>query len=143
MHTPQELLRLALLGQRARGRLHHAGYSACPGSLRDPISKWSGLLARCLSEAGRVRAARGRPSVLAERRRHRRSAAAMACGWRGLQFAGAQDSIAYLYALWQATGAARRPAHLPLWTTGLRRDFPNHINVILSDLWDTKCMESL
>jgi hypothetical protein len=31
------------------------------------IPKWSGLLARCLSEAGRVRAARGRPSVLAER----------------------------------------------------------------------------
>ena len=60
------------------------------------ISKWSGLLARCLSEEGRVRAARGHPSVLAERRRHRRSAAAMACGWRGLQFAGAQDSITYL-----------------------------------------------
>jgi hypothetical protein len=60
------------------------------------ISKWSGLLARCLSEAGRVRAARGRPSVLAERRRHRSSAVAMACGWRGLQFAGAQDSMAYL-----------------------------------------------
>ena len=97
VHTPQELFCRALLGQRARGRLHHAGYSACPGSLRDPISKWSGLLARCLSEAGRVRTARGRPSVLAERRRHRCSAAAMACGWRGLQFAGAQDSIAYLY----------------------------------------------
>ena len=27
-----------------------------------------------------------------------------------------------LYALWQAAGAARRPAHLALWTTGLRRD---------------------
>ena len=106
--------------------------------LTGPISKWSGLLVRCLSETGRVRAAHGRPSVLAERRRHRRSAAAMACGWRGLQFAGAQDSIAYLYALWQAAGAARRPAHLPLWTTGLRRDCPDHINVILSDLWDTK-----
>ena len=24
----------------------------------------------------------------------------------------------------QAAGAARRPAHLPLWTTGLRRDSP-------------------
>ena len=34
---------------------------------------------------------------------------------------------------WQAAGAARRPAHLPLWTTGLRRDCPDHINVILSD----------
>jgi len=27
-----------------------------------------------------------------------------------------------LYAVWQAAGAARRPAHLPLWTTGLRRE---------------------
>jgi hypothetical protein len=47
------------------------------------------------------------------------------------------------YALWQAAGAARRPAHLPLWTTGLRRDCPDHINVILSDRWDTKWTESL
>jgi hypothetical protein len=29
---------------------------------------------------------------------------------------------ARLYALWQAAGAARRPAHLPLSTTGLLRD---------------------
>ena len=35
VHTPQELFCCALLGQRARGRLHHAGYSACPGSLLD------------------------------------------------------------------------------------------------------------
>ena len=27
--------------------------------------------------------------------------------------------LARLYPLWQAAGAARRPAHLPLWTTGI------------------------
>jgi hypothetical protein len=38
--------------------------------------------------------------------------------------------LARLYALWQAAGAARRPAHLPLWTTGLLRDCQDHKNEI-------------